>query len=110
MTTQVNPYFMELNFDAKLRPAEQFEQFHKLNPQVATALEEMASELIQRGRKKVGIKMLMEVLRWNYQMKTDDPNSDFKLNNNYAPYYARLLIERHPDWTDIFELRQIRSN
>jgi hypothetical protein len=102
-------FFQEIDFSISLRPAERFEQFHYANPQVATALESMAAELIQRGRKRVGIKMLMEVLRWNYQMKTEDPNSDFKLNNNYAPYYARLLIERHPEWASVFELREIRS-
>lgn len=101
---------MEMDFSTELRPAEKFEQFHKLNPQVALSLENMAQDLIRRGRKRVGIKMLLEVLRWNYQMKTDDPNSDFKINNNYAPYYARLLIERHPTWADVFELRMIRSN
>jgi hypothetical protein len=53
--------------------------------------------------------MLLEVLRWNYYMKTDDPNSDFKINNNYAPYYARLLIEKHPEWSDLFQLREMRS-
>jgi hypothetical protein len=62
-----------------------------------------------KGRRKVGIKMLMEVLRWNYQMQTQDPNSDFKINNNYAPYYARLLIQNNPTWADVFELRTIRS-
>ena len=92
-----------------VRPADKFDEFHRLNPQVADILEDMADELISRGRNRVGIKMLMEVLRWNYQMKTDDPNSDFKINNNYAPYYARLLIERNPKWADVFELRTIRS-
>jgi hypothetical protein len=42
-------------------------------------------------------------------METDDPNSDFKINNNYAPYYARLIIDENPQWGDVFELRTIRS-
>lgn len=94
---------------SELRPAQKFEEFHRLNPQVATALEQMTRELVQRGRRRIGIKMLFEVLRWNYFMETSDPNSDFKINNNYAPYYSRLLIERHPEWADVFELRTIRS-
>lgn len=99
----------ELNFESKLKPAEQFAEFHRLNPQVADILEDMADELISRGRRKIGIKMLMEVLRWNYQMGTNDPNSDFKINNNYAPHYSRLLIDLHPEWADCFELRALRS-
>lgn len=97
------------DFTQAITPAEKFDEYHRLNPQVANALEQMAYDLIKRGRRKIGIKMLMEVLRWNYQMKTDDPNSDFKINNNYAPYYARLLIARNPQWADVFELRTIRS-
>jgi hypothetical protein len=98
------------DFTQAITPAEKFDEYHRLNPQVYRALEQMAGDLINKGRRKVGIKMLMEVLRWNYQMQTQDPNSDFKINNNYAPYYARLLIQNNPTWVDVFELRTIRSN
>lgn len=101
---------LELDFDIELTPAEKFERFHELNPQVFIALESMTRELTNRGRKRIGIKMLFEVLRWNYYMETSDPNSDFKINNNYAPYYSRLLIEKNPEWANVFELRTIRSN
>lgn len=100
---------LELDFDIELTPAEKFERFHELNPQVFNALESMTNELTNRGRKRIGIKMLFEVLRWNYYMETSDPNSDFKINNNYAPYYSRLLIDKHPEWANVFELRTIRS-
>ena len=100
---------LELDFDIELTPAEKFERFHELNPQVFSALEKMTTELTNRGRKRIGIKMLFEVLRWNYYMDTNDPNSDFKINNNYAPYYSRLLIDKHPEWANVFELRTIRS-
>ena len=102
-------FLMELDFSTELTPAERFAQFHANNPQVYSALKSMTAELVNRGRRKIGIKMLFEVLRWNYYMKTDDPNSDFKINNNYAPYYARLLIEKHPEWNDLFQLREMRS-
>ena len=102
-------FALELDFSTELTPAQRFEEFSARNPQVYAALEQMASQLVSRGRKKVGINMLLEVLRWNYYMKTDDPNSEFKINNNYAPYYSRLLIERNPSWANVFELRTIRS-
>lgn len=101
---------VQFDLFSQVRPAEKFEEFHRLNPQVITALEQMTRDLVNRGRRKIGIKMLFEVLRWNYYMETSDPNSDFKINNNYAPYYARLIIERNPQWEDVFELRTIRSN
>ena len=100
---------MELDFSTELTPAERFVQFHTNNPQVYSALKSMTAELVNRGRRRIGINMLFEVLRWNYYMETSDPNSDFKINNNYAPYYARLIIDENPQWEKVFELRTIRS-
>jgi hypothetical protein len=97
------------DFSVALTHAEKFEEFHKQNPQVLVMLEQLANEMISRGRRRVGIGLLCEVLRWNYYMQTDEPNSEFKLNNNYRPHYARLLIERHPNWADVFETRNLRS-
>lgn len=99
----------QLTFGLQKSLSQQFYEFHEANPEVFVALEEMAITLIERGRRKFGISLLIEVLRWNYYMKTDDPNSDYKINNNYRSYYARLLIEHHPDWADVFELRNLRS-
>lgn len=102
-------FYMELDFSTELTPAERFAQFHANNPQVYSALKSMTAELVNRGRRRIGINMLFEVLRWNYYMETNDPNSDFKINNNYAPYYSRLIIEENPQWANVFELRTIRS-
>ena len=85
-----------------------FENFHARNPQVYRELETMAAQMVARGRKKIGVKMLFEVLRWNYYLNTT--GDDFKLNNNYAPAYARLLLKNHPDWHGLFELRMAKSD
>ena len=97
------------DFTKPLTRAEKFEDFHAHNPQVFAELEKLAQVMIQKGRKKIGIGLLFEVLRWEFYMNTDDPNSEFKLNNNYRSHYARLLIERNPELTDALELRHLRS-
>lgn len=104
MTEQV-----AFDFTKPVTRKEQFEAFHAANPQVFKNLEMLAEKLIARGRKKIGIGLLMEVLRWDYYMASSDPNSDYELNNNYRAYYARLLIEKHPEWSHAFELRKQRS-
>ena len=91
-------------------PRERFEAFHARNPKVYEELERMTSELVLRGRKHFGIKMLFENLRYNYYLTTEDPNSDFKLNNSYTAFYSRLLMANHPDWQGIFELRSARCD
>ena len=50
---------MELDFSTELTPAERFEQFHSRNPQVYLALKSMTAEMVNRGRKRVGINMLL---------------------------------------------------
>ena len=97
------------DFTKPLTRAEKFEEFHAKNPQVFQELEKLAEVMIRKGRKKIGIGLLFEVLRWEFYMNTDDPNSEFKLNNNYRSHYARLLVERHPELDGALELRHLRS-
>ena len=87
---------------------EQFEEFHRLNPFVYRRLAAMARQLLAKGRKKIGIGMLFEVLRWNYYSNTKDPSSEWKLNNNYCSRYARLMAAE-AEFKDAFELRELKS-
>ena len=86
-----------------------FEAFHRNNPSVYTQLVRMTRDLVTRGRQRVGIGMLWEVLRWQVVMGTFDPGSEFKLNDHYRSRYARLIMEQEVDLTGIFETRGLRS-
>jgi hypothetical protein len=83
---------------------QQFETFHAENPHVYEHLRTLALNAKRKGL-TVGIAMLFEVLRWQYLMTTTDVASEFKLNNNYRAFYARLLMEREPELQDYFETR-----
>lgn len=80
-----------------------FQQFHEENPHVYTQLVALANQAYDRGRKKIGIGMLFEVMRWNHLISTS--GDKFKLNNNHRAYYARLIMEDHPHLAGIFETR-----
>lgn len=88
---------------------EQFESFDALNPWVYDHLVELALGLRRRGRDRIGIGMLYEVLRWQYFMTTTDPASDFKLNNNYRSRYARLIMVQEIELVDAFEIRELKA-
>ena len=88
---------------------EQFEAFHATNPMVFDQLVGLADQLRDRGHTRGSMKMLFEVLRWERMLATDDPSSDFKLNNNYTSHYARLVTDRHPRFEGFFETRNLRS-
>lgn len=93
---------LALEFSASV--AQKFEQFHTENPRVYTTLVRLAREWINRtGRQKLGIKTLYERARWEIALATSDP--DYKLNNNFTAYYARLIMHREPDLDGLFDLR-----
>lgn len=86
---------------------EKFNKFHQENPRVYVELVGLARQAHERGRRKIGIKMLFEVVRWNRFITTNDP--DFKLNNNYHSRYARLIMQANPELDGLFNIRELRS-
>ena len=98
------PNLLDL-LERPLTLAERFEAFHAANPHVLVEFESLCEQVIATGRRKIGAKTLAEVLRWRYWLTTDDPTSHYRLNNNHTAFYARLILERHPEWDGLFELR-----
>lgn len=86
---------------------ERFESFHALNPWVLEQLETLIRDELAHGFKKTGIKALFEQIRWHYRRATNGDR--FRLNNDYPSRYVRLIVERHPDWADMFETRELRT-
>lgn len=86
---------------------DRFESFHSNNPWVLGALESLTVDYLQAGNSRLGIGMLVEVLRWQYGRQTS--GDEFKLNNNYRSRYVRLMIERHPTWADVFSTRELMT-
>jgi hypothetical protein len=91
--------------EATIREA--FLRFHYENPHVYVQLTELARQARAAGTKKIGIGMLFEVLRWRHTLST--AGDDFKLNNNYRSYYARMIMAKEPDLWGIFELRKLHG-
>jgi len=98
-----------ISFDRSLTTAERFKAFHEANPQVGETLVALTREWVTRtGRRKVGIGMLYERARWEIAITTNDP--DFKLNNDFRAYYARLIMRQHQDLAGVFELRRSEAD
>ena len=96
--------------EEKLTIQEQFQRFHEANPWVYLELKKLAMQLKARGHKKIGMKMLFEVLRWNFYMQAEDPTSPYLLNNNYTSRYARLLAANVPQLANTFEQRTLKTS
>jgi hypothetical protein len=86
-----------------------FDRFHADNPRVYEVLVRLAREWVGRfGSHKLGIANLYERARWEISMATNDP--DFKLNNNFRAYYARLIMRQERDLAGLFDLRASKAD
>lgn len=85
-----------------------FERFHHDNPEVADEMERLADVWVESGNPNISIRLLLEVIRWNRNIKTKT-GDEFKINNNHAPHYAREMIRRRPEWANRIDTRVLRA-
>ncbi|MCW2545405.1 MAG: hypothetical protein JWM40_2957 [Frankiales bacterium] len=85
---------------------QQFQAFHTANTWVYDALVTLTAEYVTGGATRVSINMLTEVLRYRRGVTQGDT---YKLNNSYRAFYARLIMQNHPEWDGLFETRRQRA-
>src|SRR5436190_17628290 len=87
---------------------ERAKAFHVTHPDVMELFERFTLELITRGFKHYGAQAVFERVRWETPAG-EDGLSSFKVNNDYAAFYARSFRARHPEHRGFFRLRKQRS-
>jgi hypothetical protein len=80
-----------------------FEVYHRQNPQVWEMFKKVALQTKEKGFSKYSAKGIFEIVRWHTGVRAT--GDQFKINNNYTPDYARLMIEQHPEFKTFFLLR-----
>lgn len=85
-----------------------FLHFNTKYPQVYLLFEKFAMQLIHAGKTKLGSKMIIERIRWEIETGSKDEEG-FKINNNYTAYYSRWFIRNHPEYSDYFDFRVIKT-
>lgn len=94
-----------------------FNAYHALNPHVYDEVKKLALAAINKGRQKISFKLIINVIRWERFMRTEEPtvfNLDgtlvaFKINDAYSSRYARLFVADFPQHADKIEFRELRS-
>ena len=86
---------------------EGFQKFHSENPHIFASFEKQALDAISRGRKKISAKLIINWIRWNEYLVTNDVN--FKINDAYQASYARLFVTKYPNHIDVFNFRALRT-
>lgn len=79
------------------------ETYDRLNPEVWRYFKLFSFQMIDRGYKRIGSKMIFERIRWETMITGD---GTFKINNNYTPYYARKFEQEFPEHSGIFAMRE----
>lgn len=94
------------NYRPEQSIAERFAEFHRENPHVADALEQLADRTLA-GNPRVSTKALVEYLRWETGIATG--GNRYKLDNSFSAFYSRELLRRRPEWEGRIELRTQRA-
>lgn len=85
---------------------ERFEEFHQLNGHVYDLLVTLARRYRRAtGEDKQSVQRLVEIARWDEAIRTRGEES-FEINNDFRPFYARLIMWREEDLRGIFNLRR----
>ena len=104
MADQLDFFFSDLGDLGRHPLAQKFWSFHRDNPHVYEQIKKLSLKMRKKGRKHYGIQTVFEVLRWYTDLKTTD--TDFKINNDYAAFYSRMLMAREPSLKNFFRTRQ----
>ena len=86
---------------------EGFMDFHKENPQIYREFKKQAFRAILNDKKKISAKLIINFIRWNHYLNTTDEN--FKINDAYQSYYARLFVAEFPEHESLFNFRKLRN-
>lgn len=99
--------FSEPVYTREMTIQERFIAFDRANPWVKQAIIRLAREAKGRGHSHYGIKSIIEILRWEWHRKTNDPHAEWKINNSYSSRYARAVEEAAPDLRGFFKMREL---
>lgn len=80
----------------------EFLEFHNAHPEVFHVFEAEVMRAVNEGREKYSIYIIREEVRWKLRKR-------YKFSNSFAPYYARIFIEKYPALKGLFTLRPLRT-
>ena len=86
-----------------------FAVWHEANPRVWDLFVQFTFDVIRAGRPYYSARDIVHRIRWhtNIEMRAVD---EFKINNNWSPYYARLFVQAFPEYEGFFEMRSADSD
>ncbi len=85
-----------------------FEQYHNDNPHIYRAFVRYAMNAKHiKCFKNYSAKSLFEIIRWHTPTKKN--GEVFKINNNFAPDYARKMMQEYESFKGFFRVRELKA-
>lgn len=82
-----------------------FFEFHRKHPEIYKHFKKYAHDLLgSRPTRTIGSQMIIERIRYEIYLTEDDVEI-FKINNSFAPGYARLFMHDHPEYNGLINTR-----
>jgi len=85
-----------------------FREFHEVHPEVYGWFEAFAFELIRNGWKSHSAYTIMGRVRYEAAIHGLE-TTEYKINNNHIPYYARKFLRDHPQHKGFFVTRELTT-
>lgn len=82
---------------------DKFKEYHEQNPHLYEAFKSVALDAMKMGFTNYGANGIFEIIRWK---RAERGEGEFKINNNYAPLFARLFVNEYPQHKDFFRFRK----
>lgn len=89
--------------------AARFAEVDANNPEVWRLFELFTYSMIKRGFAHYSARAVLHRVRWETATPLED-ETQFKVNNNWSPYYARKFHAVHPDHAGFFRNRVSRAD
>jgi|TARA_Y100000310_G_scaffold292621_1_gene321533 hypothetical protein len=86
----------------------EFSEYDQENPHIWLLFRATTLMLLRQGFRHYGAKTIMERIRWHTSVEQGE--RDFKINNNWASFYARKFMEHHPVHEGFFFTRTKKLN
>ena len=87
--------------------ADRFNEYDQSNPQVWQLFKQFARDAYQAGHGRFSAQSIIERIRWKTSVETR--GGEFKINNDFAAFYARKYHEAFPQLDGFFQPRESQA-
>jgi len=87
---------------------QRFEIFNDNNPHILEMFIEIAVEAKDKGFSIYSSAGIFEIIRFNAGVDTERGTENFKMTNDFKPYYARLAMEQNPYLIGFFKTSKLK--